>query len=364
MEEIGRTANQEMFSGISKIVPPEMKESEYTEPDIKETTEAEENTGDSSDISLKKLFRKIVVKCHPDKIEEGVSESERGILKRLYENSITANDEKNWALMLITAIKLDVDVPEEAIDHLDKIEKEIDNLTNKIDQTVGSVQWKYYHSEENERKIMLNRYLELIKRSKVSKKKLILCMGQPGDLSSMISSIFIKSGLEIGDCEMRDFGTSDWSLVSGKKSVNQNLGVEEFKWDFILYFIMDPKNVVSQIVGDVNTNERYIEFMKLNGIKVNSNPIITAIDLIYKCDQTSSELKPDFILKIEDLDKIEEINSLVEKMKERGIRLEKVEIPENIAIPKDSDNIGEWRIPAKYKIKLNSVCRKYGYKQV
>lgn len=361
VEEIGRTANQEMLSGIYKIVPPEMKESEYTEPDIKKTTEDEGNTGDPSDILLKKLFRKIVVKCHPDKIEEEVSESEKGILKRLYENSIIANDEKNWALMLITAIKLDVDVPEEAINHLDKIEKEISNLTKKIDQTIGSVQWKYYHSEENERKIMLDRYIELIKKAKNSKKKLILCVGQPGDLSNLISSMFIKSGLEIGDCEMRGFGTSDWSLVSGKTSVNQNLRVEEFKWDFIVYFIMDPKDIVGQIAGEVNTNERYLEFMECNNIKVNSNPIISAIDLIYKCDQLSNELNHDFILKIEDLDKISEMNSLIEKMNERGIKIERVEIPENIGISKNSDPIKYTGIPVKYKIKLNYLCRKYGY---
>ena len=165
VEEIANSANQEFSSEIARNKPETIDEADYTDDDEEEKIE-EKDEETWSDKVLKKLFRKIVFQCHPDKLQSDLPELERIKYVSLYEQAISAHEDRNWALMVITAIKLGVELPEEAEDMLDKISVEAQELEQKIQNVTNSMSWFFYHSDEEERKNILENYLKAISAKK------------------------------------------------------------------------------------------------------------------------------------------------------------------------------------------------------
>lgn len=83
------------------------------------------------DKEFKKLFRKLVVKCHPDKINE-VSNNEAEFLKRAYEELNLANDTYDWGLLLKVALDLN-------IEHLELDDEKINNISQKIQELKDTI---------------------------------------------------------------------------------------------------------------------------------------------------------------------------------------------------------------------------------
>ena len=132
------------------------------------------NTGDtetkeSSNESLlsgkyKKLFRKIVVLIHPDKLNDELSEHEKNLYKLYYEDVTKSNESGDITPLLFVAIKLGIDVSdymgdiESIINSCDKLEKEIKKIQD-------SSCW-YYSQLENdvERKNFIKKFIDYIKK--------------------------------------------------------------------------------------------------------------------------------------------------------------------------------------------------------
>jgi len=162
VEEISIAANGGMSAELHRHMPPEVKPSDF---EVEETEEEEKERKDD-DVPLKKLFRKIVVKCHPDKVDQETSELRKLELIDLYEKAVEAHDDNNWALMVVVAIKLDVDLPEEAEDMVSEIDEEAKKLEEKIKSNTSSIAWEWYYSEEEEKEAIVKNYLAIIKKSK------------------------------------------------------------------------------------------------------------------------------------------------------------------------------------------------------
>jgi len=169
VSEISKSANLEMMREINLRKPADITENDFTvEESEEDEKEKEEETPE--DIVLKKLFRKIVFKSHPDRLGDEVSELERVRIVSLYDQAVSAHDDKNWALMVVTAIKLDVELPEEAEEMVDKIEDEARELEEKIANETTGIAWQFYHATEEEKEQIVERYLAMLALSK--KKKL------------------------------------------------------------------------------------------------------------------------------------------------------------------------------------------------
>ena len=69
----------------------------------------------------------------------------------LYDQAIEAHDEKNWALMIIVAIKLDIELPEEASDMLEQIKENTIELEQKISKETSSIAWQFYHAGKKDK---------------------------------------------------------------------------------------------------------------------------------------------------------------------------------------------------------------------
>ena len=64
----------------------------------KEEESLEKETNKHPD--FKKLFRKAVVKCHPDKLTQDITQDKKDKYKKIYEDLVDANETEDWASLI------------------------------------------------------------------------------------------------------------------------------------------------------------------------------------------------------------------------------------------------------------------------
>lgn len=130
-------------------------------PEIKE----EESVENHNDAVFKKLFRKIVLKCHPDKIKSA-SEKEAQFLKECYENATTANNSYDWGLLLRTASNLDLDLQDISEEQIQNIKIKNEDLKKEIQKYESSMAYQWYtKDDEKARQKFLSICLGVFKNS-------------------------------------------------------------------------------------------------------------------------------------------------------------------------------------------------------
>ncbi|MDA9262963.1 hypothetical protein N9P49_00780 [bacterium] len=128
--------------------------------DIKELEAAEQ---DDRDPVFKKIFRKIVVKCHPDKLIEP-TEKEVLYYTNIYNDVIEANEDQDWGLLIRTAIKLEIEIPEEAYSKVEEIQEDLNKLKAKQEAILNSASWNWYHTKDsNGQEELLQNHLNFLK---------------------------------------------------------------------------------------------------------------------------------------------------------------------------------------------------------
>jgi hypothetical protein len=113
----------------------------------KEVADAEKESNKHPE--FKSLFRKVVLRCHPDKLSSELTESEFNEYKEIYENSVNANETEDWAKLIRCALKLELEIPESAYDQIEAIEKSINKLKQKQENILNSTAWSWYKTNDN-----------------------------------------------------------------------------------------------------------------------------------------------------------------------------------------------------------------------
>ena len=374
VSEISKSANLEMMREINLRKPADITENDFTvEESEEDEKEKEEETPE--DRVLKKLFRKIVFKSHPDRLGDEVSELERVRLISLYDQAVSAHDDKNWALMVVTAIKLDVELPEEAEEMVDKIEDEARELEEKIANETTGIAWQFYHAVEEEKEKIIERYLAMLALSKkkkleegvdfVNKKgsKLILGVGHPRTGTGYTAKLLQSWGLDVGHEKMGEHGTVDWSLAPASKSIwIGGADFREWDWEHIIYCIRDPRTSIPSIVYTENVGKTSENFRKEMGVSPTSSKIGDAIMSIIKWDEYIRKLNPNLIFRIED-----ESKKLFDYLDNKDIDVKWndsiIGNPQNTRDHKTWDDLikEEQYVGNLYKKKINRFCDIYGY---
>ena len=374
VSEISKSANLEMMREINLRKPADITENDFTvEESEEDEKEKEEETPE--DRVLKKLFRKIVFKSHPDRLGDEVSELERVRLISLYDQAVSAHDDKNWALMVVTAIKLDVELPEEAEEMVDKIEDEAKELEEKIANETAGIAWQFYHAVEEEKEKIIERYLAMLALSKkkkleegvdfVNKKgsKLILGVGHPRTGTGYTAKLLQSWGLDVGHEKMGEHGTVDWSLAPASKSIwIGGVDFREWDWEHIIYCIRDPRTSIPSIVYTENVGKTSENFRKEMGVSPTSSKIGDAIMSIIKWDEYIRKLNPNLIFRIED-----ESKKLFDYLDNKDIDVKWndsiIGNPQNTRDHKTWDDLikEEQYVGNLYKKKINRFCDIYGY---
>lgn len=117
---------------------------------VKENEDLEKESNKHPD--FKGLFRKVVVKCHPDKLDSNMSVSELDEYKTIYEQVVSANETEDWAQLIMVAMKLGVEIPESAYDQIESIEKSINKLKEKQTNILNSIAWTWYKTDDSDSK--------------------------------------------------------------------------------------------------------------------------------------------------------------------------------------------------------------------
>jgi hypothetical protein len=137
--EFREALNQESPEALEALAVPD-----GAEPSKKKKKEEDEAVK-FDDSKFKKLFRKLAVKCHPDKFESAdISERERTFLKGCYDMISRANNIYDWGLLLKVAIELDVEVDEIGPEQIDNINSNIESIKEKIMKYESSMAYKWY----------------------------------------------------------------------------------------------------------------------------------------------------------------------------------------------------------------------------
>lgn len=363
--EIHKTANQELNRAIRMAKDDDIADSEF-EKDEEEEEEVETFEDTPERKILKKLFRKIVFKCHPDRLPKDTGELERAEMQDLYEKAVMAHDRDNWGLMVVVAIKLDIKLPKEAEGMIDRIAEETEGLKGQISQLTGSFAWQWYHSENEMQKKMIDDYLNTLKKIKEKnaaeekKEKKILVVGHPRTGTGYTAKLLQSWGLDVQHEKMGEDGTSDWSLVTRIQSLWQKVEYDDFKWNNVIYCVRDPRESIASIAY---TEQMTLPFRKNFNRRIkNENLISSAIVSILEWDKMIASLNPSITYRIED-----ESEKLFKYLKDSGLSVRwndsQVGIKYNVrSHPKLDDLLKEHDdIPNRFKRGINEFCRKYGY---
>ena len=145
LREMVSEINSEFSSALAAKKRQDLFESKDVEALAKKEDIEKENP--DRDPIFKKLFRKIVVKCHPDKMDKNLSIKQKAEYIDLYELANQANGENNMALLITVAIKLEIELDEEYFEHVESISEESKGVEKEIEGIQNSIAWCWYHTD-------------------------------------------------------------------------------------------------------------------------------------------------------------------------------------------------------------------------
>lgn len=367
--EIHKTANQELNRAIRMAKDDSVEESEF-ERDDEEEDEVETFEDTPERKVLKKLFRKIVFKCHPDRLPKDTGELERASMQDLYEKAVLAHDRDNWGLMVVVAIKLGISLPKEAEDMVDRIAEETEGLKTQIEQMTGSFAWQWYHAENDLQAKMISDYLNTLKRIKqrnaeeLNKEKKILVVGHPRTGTGYTSKLLQSWGLDVQHEKMGKDGTSNWTYAAVESDAPLFDGkFSDHEWHTIIYCVRDPKGTIASVAYTEDTNEHSLNYRKKWGkYKLTDNKLTNAIRSIVAWDKLIGKIKPHVTFRIED-----GAEELFKQLQKRKVKVtwndEWLSKKDNARPHAGFDKLQEESgyILAREREKINAYCDKYGY---
>ena len=109
LREMASEINSEFSSALAAKKRQDLFESKNAKDMAKDEKDVEKENP-NRDPLFKKLFRKIVVKCHPDRMAKDLSIKQQSEYSDLYELANQANDDDNMALLITVAIKLEIEL--------------------------------------------------------------------------------------------------------------------------------------------------------------------------------------------------------------------------------------------------------------
>lgn len=130
---------------MQALIPTELQQQKIKE--IEEDKSVEEVIESHNDKEFKKVFRKIVIQCHPDKIKDA-TEKEASFLKECYEQATNANNIYDWGLLLRVAGQLNIEDIDLTAEQIQSIKKKNDDLQKEISKYENSMAYQWYTKDD------------------------------------------------------------------------------------------------------------------------------------------------------------------------------------------------------------------------
>jgi hypothetical protein len=369
LREMASHIGSEFSSALAAKKRPDLFESKRVEEMAKEAADEKEQKEEvDKDPLFKKLFRKIVVLCHPDRMDPDLPLTEKANLLNLYDMAIKASDTNSWAGIIVVAIKLGVELDDAYMEHVDKIQNDAKKIEEEIESIQGSVAWTWYHISDDSKDHILNSYISHMEEAllkSLPQDKLILGVGHPRTGTGYTTKLLQSMGLNVLHEKMGEDGIVAWQFATKLKNkpfIASGLDKQTFRFNTIIYNVRNPLHSIPSIV---HTESKTLEFrMHAGKFKESENVVETAVRSILAWDTMIRAMKPHFTYRIED-----QSEALFEFLKERGLDIKR---PDNIGVQNArphaglTDELKEQlqKMPFDVKVSLNLYCRSYGYPDI
>ena len=131
-----------------------------TTEESKKDFEERQKTKEKIPNSLKKTYKKLLGKTHPDRFINA-TEGEREEMEEIYKEVVECAETGDWLGIIKNAQRLNIPI-EELDDHvLLQIQKQISNVELQIKNYQKTYQWKWYHTDSKDlREDMVDRYIK------------------------------------------------------------------------------------------------------------------------------------------------------------------------------------------------------------
>lgn len=151
--EFRNALREEDSDAVKALLNPNVKKDEN---EVDENSNQDESDPSYGDKDFKKLFRKVVVKCHPDKLDNDIPHNIKEYYKEQYELATKANDTYDWGLLIMVAINLDIEIQDIDENQLKNIENRIEELKIEISKYENSMAYQWFNIKDETLK---NKYL-------------------------------------------------------------------------------------------------------------------------------------------------------------------------------------------------------------
>ena len=119
-----------------------------------------ENIKNNLPPSFKKLYKKIMIKVHPDKMLFLNDDDKKNQYKTICTKANFAVNEGNWYMMVEAAMELGISIPDVSNEHIVWLKSDCDNLDKKIKDIKGTLPWVWFHSNGGVKNLCIKQYMD------------------------------------------------------------------------------------------------------------------------------------------------------------------------------------------------------------
>lgn len=152
-EQIFKVACVEFYKSIGEYCSLKGVESPFLKQESEEGENKNPSEGAFSNPEVKDLYKKIATSTHPDKLIN-LKEGDREERTHLFKRAAQAKGSSNLNDLAEIAIELKIDLNKLQFEHLELIEKQIEEKEGEADKMRRSCAWVWYYLSEEKRSIL------------------------------------------------------------------------------------------------------------------------------------------------------------------------------------------------------------------
>ena len=146
-----QTALPKFENEFKKLVPGFEKANEQVKKENKKKSTKEITNESNKSNDVKKVYRRIVTRTHPDKLEQlPNTQLKKGLIKK-YKEAVHSYQENDIVSLFDLADELDIKLPEIDESHISMMTKQINALKNEVNAYQRSNALVWYNSEDREK---------------------------------------------------------------------------------------------------------------------------------------------------------------------------------------------------------------------
>ena len=158
-EELFKKCINNFERAFREKVGPDFEDPHKNKGGINTNTKREEIKNENTKSEVKKVYRRIVTRTHPDKLEQLPNNTVKKKLIKQYKDAVNKYRNNDMVGLFDIADELDIKLPEIDESYIIRMEEEIMSLKDKIQRYQKSNAWIWYHSTGEKAEEILNQII-------------------------------------------------------------------------------------------------------------------------------------------------------------------------------------------------------------